>query len=195
MAVPERSSDRFYLSSTIRGCFIEKKSWNQRQKLSNQFHLARIPRATQEFEASNCSGSERTVREFGGYAISAGINPTQIVYENVRICNRQRQNSRTALISRRRRSPSCLERAPRSLRARRRVISFLALSPRYVSIASAMTEEKPFSPRRAASSSSLALCSGLSSIVVRMSPLYMHVHACRAVAHFASALRFLPKGK
>src|ERR1700680_3977743 len=47
-------------------------------------------------------------------------------------------------------------------------------------MASARTSENPFTPRRAASSSSLARCSSFSSIVVRIHPLYMHVHGWKS---------------
>ena len=43
-------------------------------------------------------------------------------------------------------------------------------------MASATIREKPFSPRRAASSRSRARCSALISMVVLMKKIYMHVH-------------------
>ena len=66
-----------------------------------------------------------------------------------------------------------LARDNNSFRRRTRVFS----SSRYSSIASAKTEENPFSPRRAANASKALRCSGLILSVVRMSLFYyMHVH-------------------
>ena len=74
-----------------------------------------------------------------------------------------------------RRASSCGS-LPRRRKARFRNRSCSLLPARQASRASAITEEKPFSPLRAASSMSLARCSGWSSMVVLTLESYMHVH-------------------
>jgi hypothetical protein len=116
--------------------------------------------SAEQFESGDNGGRQLVRRQQTFNLRSHRFNSDQIVDENIGVGENQRQlplSSRVASLSR---SPSFLVRDPLSdSRVSLRFGRSFSVR-RYVSMASARTEENPFSPRREASDSKAVRCSG-----------------------------------
>ncbi len=165
------------ISRVFGGSTVQRQHAERFKQLTHCVTALVFTGTTQKLETAHSSCLELIRRNILSNLIGCRLDAGQEIDQDISIGDNHRQLSRSSFVSRSNSSRSFFEIEPASDSSVLRRF-FRSASPcKKLSMASPSTAENPLCPRCDAKASRALRCSGFISTVVRMSSLYMHMHA------------------
>jgi hypothetical protein len=169
------------VSRVFGGSTVQRQHADRFKQLTHRVTALVFTGTTQKLEAAHSSCLELVRRNIFRNLIGCWLDAGKEINQDISIGDNHRQLSRSSFVSRSNSSRSFFEIEPASESSVLRRFSRSASPCKKLSMASPSTAENPLCPRRDAKASRALRCSGFISTVVRISRLYMHMHAHRQI--------------